>query len=70
MTKQDVLDFYGGTVRAALALGRTKGAVSQWSDDLPLNLQFEIQGRTGGKLKADSAKHSATATPTASAPQP
>ena len=55
---------------AALALGRTKGAVSQWSDDLPLNLQFEIQGRTGGKLKADSAKHSASATPATSAPQP
>lgn len=70
MTKQDVLDFYGGTVRAAKALGRTKGAVSQWADDLPLNLQFEIQGRTGGKLKADTAKHSATAMPTASAPQP
>lgn len=53
MTKQDVLDHFGGTVAAAKALGRTKGAVSQWDDDLPMNLQFEIEGRTSGKLKAD-----------------
>lgn len=70
MTKQDVLDFYGGTVRAAKALGRTKGAVSQWSEDLPLNLQFEIEGRTRGKLKADLAKNTPRATSAASVPQP
>jgi len=56
MTKQDVLTYFGGTVAAARALGRTKGAVSQWPDELPGNLQFEIQGRTGGKLKADTDK--------------
>lgn len=56
MTKQDVLDHFGGTVAAARALGRTKGAVSQWADPLPSNLQFEIEGRTGGKLKAQSRK--------------
>lgn len=70
MTKQDVLDFYGGTVRAAKALGRTKGAVSQWSDDLPLNLQYEIEGRTRGKLKADLAKNSLRGPQAASVPQP
>ncbi|MGV2930178.1 Cro/CI family transcriptional regulator [Vreelandella venusta] len=70
MNKQDVLDYYKGTTRAAKALGRTKGAVSQWSDDLPLNLQYEIEGRTKGKLKADTAKSSATDAPIASVPQP
>lgn len=58
MTKQDVLTHFGGTVAAANALGRTKGAVSQWPDVLPMNLQFEIEGRTGGKLKADALKPS------------
>ncbi|MGM0825671.1 MAG: Cro/CI family transcriptional regulator [Pseudomonadota bacterium] len=57
MNKQDVLDFYGGTVKAAKALGRSKGAVSQWADDLPLTLQYEIEGRTSGKLKADATKN-------------
>ncbi|WP_252109083.1 MULTISPECIES: Cro/CI family transcriptional regulator [unclassified Halomonas] len=70
MNKQDVLNFYGGTVRAAKALNRTKGAVSQWSDDLPLNLQYEIEGRTRGKLKADVAKHTAPGEAQASVPQP
>lgn len=56
MTKQDVLTFFGGTVAAARALGRTKGAVSQWPEELPPNLQFEIEGRTGGALKADTDK--------------
>ncbi|MBW5800093.1 Cro/CI family transcriptional regulator [Halomonas elongata] len=56
MTKQDVLDYFGGTVAAAKALGRTKGAVSQWVDPLPQNLQFEIEGRTRGKLKARASQ--------------
>lgn len=56
MTKKDVIEYFGGTTAAAKALGRTKGAVSQWGEDLPLNLQFEIEGRTGGKLKADTLK--------------
>ncbi|MCK2183536.1 Cro/CI family transcriptional regulator [Halomonas getboli] len=56
MTKQDVLDHFGGTIAAAKALGRSKGAVSQWPDQLPANLQFEIEGRTAGALRADTSK--------------
>jgi hypothetical protein len=59
MTKQDVIDYFGGTTATAKALGRTKGAVSQWTDTLPLNLQYEIEGRTGGKLTADTSKPNA-----------
>ncbi|WIX32542.1 Cro/CI family transcriptional regulator [Salinicola sp. JS01] len=55
MTKQDVIEYFGGTTAAAKALGRSKGAVSQWPDALPANLQFEIEGRTCGRLQADEA---------------
>lgn len=62
MTKQEVIDYFGGTVVAtAKALGRTKGAVSQWPESLPMNLQYEIEGRTSGKLKADTPETSAGA---------
>ena len=56
MTKQDVIEHFGGTTAAAKALGRSKGAVSQWADPMPLNLQYEIEGRTASKLKADNVK--------------
>lgn len=56
MTKQEVIGYFGSVTAAAKALGRTKGAVSQWADALPQNLQFEIEGRTGGALKADTPK--------------
>ncbi|OHV12978.1 Cro/CI family transcriptional regulator [Kushneria phosphatilytica] len=53
MTKQDVIDHYGSVTETARALGRSKGAVSQWPPILPINLQYEIEGRTSGKLRAD-----------------
>ena len=56
MTKSDVIKFYGSGARAAKALGRTRGAVWQWDELLPINLQYEIEGRTRGKLKADRKK--------------
>lgn len=61
MTKQDVIDYFGGTVAAANALGRSKGAVSQWPDVLPINLQYEIEGRTASKLKADKKQSTSRA---------
>ncbi|MEC8919214.1 MAG: Cro/CI family transcriptional regulator [Pseudomonadota bacterium] len=59
MTKQDVIEYFGGTTAAANALGRSKGAVSQWPEVLPVKLQYEIEGRTGSKLKADTPKPTA-----------
>lgn len=63
MKKSDVLAYFGGVVLTAAAVNRTKGAVSQWPEELPLRLQFEIEGRTGGELLTDrvAAEHEAGA---------
>lgn len=53
MTKQDLADHFGSIAAAARALGRTRGALSQWPDELPERVQFEIEGRTKGRLKVD-----------------
>lgn len=53
MTKKDLADYYGSIAAAARALGRTRGALHQWPEVLPERVQFEIEGRTKGKLKAD-----------------
>ncbi|WP_367998230.1 Cro/CI family transcriptional regulator [Cobetia amphilecti] len=53
MTKKELADYYGSMAAAARALGRTRGAIQQWPDDLPARVQFEIEGRTKGKLKAN-----------------
>ncbi|PTB23490.1 hypothetical protein C9I56_39060 [Paraburkholderia caribensis] len=34
LTKQQAISFFGDGVRMAEALGITKGAISQWDDDL------------------------------------
>jgi hypothetical protein len=54
MTKQDVIDHFGGVVKAAKALGyKSRGTVSAWPDDLPYKTQAYVQAITNGKLKAD-----------------
>lgn len=58
MTKQDLADYFGSIAAAARALGRTRGALNQWPDELPERVQFEIEGRTRGKLKVDSGLRS------------
>ncbi|WP_445621314.1 Cro/CI family transcriptional regulator [Kushneria sp. Sum13] len=59
MTKQDVIKFFGGVTATAVALGRTKGAVSQWPDQLSENLQYEIEGRTNRALRAGDSNSTA-----------
>ncbi|TVU68086.1 Cro/CI family transcriptional regulator [Cobetia crustatorum] len=55
MTKKDLADYFGSMAAAARALGRTRGAIQQWPEDLPARVQFEIEGRTNGKLKVSPA---------------
>lgn len=55
MTKTEVLEHYGGVVKAASSLGITKGAVSSWPEDLPLRTQCFVQVATKGRLKVDKS---------------
>ena len=48
--KSDVIGFFGGTIKTALAFGIFKGAVSQWPDLIPENRARQLTEVTGGKL--------------------
>lgn len=44
MKKTDAIKLFGGNTKLAKALGKTPGAVSQWSEDMPQNRVNEIVG--------------------------
>lgn len=59
MTKTQALKLFGGNTKLAKALGKTPGAVSQWSDDMPQNRVNEIVGcavRQGLKVPGEFLK--------------
>lgn len=70
MQTRKAIEHFGSTRKLAEALGITPQAINQWGSVVPMLRQYELERVTGGNLKADTAKHSATATPTASVPQP
>tara|TARA_B100000929_G_scaffold278127_1_gene254105 strand:- start:383 stop:595 length:213 start_codon:yes stop_codon:yes gene_type:complete len=70
MQTRKAIEHFGSTRKLAEALGITPQAINQWGNVVPMLRQYELERVTDGKLKADIAKHSANATPTASAPQP
>lgn len=54
MTKQDVIDHFGGVVKAAEGLGYTsRGTVSKWPEKLDIKIQLYVEHMTNGALKAD-----------------
>jgi len=55
MYKKDVLAHFGNQVAVAKAIGRTKSAVSQWPDIIPIDAAIRIEQATGGILKLDLA---------------
>lgn len=59
MTKHDAIQYFGTQRALAAAIGRTEGAVSQWSQ-VPRGVQFELHVRTGGKLSVDAEYYQPT----------
>ncbi len=53
MTKQQAIDYFGSQKALGQALGKAKATVSGWGEQLPRGIQFEIQVKTKGVLKAD-----------------
>lgn len=53
MTKTDVIAYYRTGSAAAIALKRSKSAISQWPEELPFELQCYIEVMSDYKLKAD-----------------
>jgi len=55
MTKLDAVNYYGSATKLALALGISKGAVSQWAEYPPAGKQAEIELLTQGELKREGS---------------
>lgn len=54
MDIEKVIEHFGGPQETCLALGVTKGAISQWrTDGVPELRQFQIEALTGGRFKAE-----------------
>lgn len=65
MLKESVLKFYGGTTKAAVAIGVTHSAVCQWGEVIPQKQAFVIERITNGKLKYDPALYAKNNAPAA-----
>jgi DNA-binding transcriptional regulator YdaS (Cro superfamily) len=53
MKTKAAISYFGSKSQLAKSLGVTKGAVSQWPDDVPELRAYQIERLTNGKLKAD-----------------
>lgn len=56
MKTQEVIDHYGSIKAVADELGTWPQTVYQWGDEPPMARQYEIEIKTGGKLKASTEK--------------
>lgn len=57
MTKQEAIDWAGGlTILLAAKLGITHGAISKWTNTVPMKQQYRLAAMSGGKLKIDEAE--------------
>lgn len=52
MKKQDVIDFFGSIRKAAVALDVSTQTIYQWGETVPELMQYKVQVKTKGKLKA------------------
>lgn len=55
MTTQQAVDYYGSVRSLAQALGITTQAVYAWGDAPPMSVQYALQVKAGGALKASEA---------------
>ncbi|MBB1363914.1 MULTISPECIES: Cro/CI family transcriptional regulator [Shewanella] len=53
MKTKDAILYFGSKSQLAKNLGLTKGAISQWPDDVPELRAYQIERLTEGVLKAD-----------------
>jgi len=53
MKTQDAIAYYGGRKELAAALGIWPHNISRWGEDVPKRRAYEIEVKTGGKLRAE-----------------
>lgn len=54
MKTKDAIDHFGGVKPLAEALGIWPHVIYRWGDTPPMARQYEIEVKTGGKLKAET----------------
>jgi len=54
MTTKEAVDYFGGAKALADALGTWPQTIYSWGDRPPMGRQYELEIKTGGKLKADA----------------
>lgn len=70
MYKSDVLRHFGGNQTAvAKAIGRTKSAISQWPEIVPLKSAIKLQAATHGALPLDMSLYELPALSTRYSPR-
>lgn len=54
MKTQEAIDFYGGVKELANVLGVWPQVIYSWGNEPPMARQYELEVKTGGKLKAST----------------
>ncbi|PHS13450.1 MAG: Cro/Cl family transcriptional regulator [Blastopirellula sp.] len=55
MTTKEAANYFGGTKELADALGIWPNVIYRWGKNPPVARQYEIEVKSGGKLKAEKA---------------
>lgn len=53
MKTREAVQYFGGVKKLADALGIWPHNISRWGDDVPKARAFELEVKTGGKLRAE-----------------
>lgn len=56
MKKKDAIEYFGGIKPLAEELGIWPHNISRWGDDVPMARAYELEVKTGGKLKVEDGK--------------
>lgn len=65
MKTSDVITYYGSITRAAKALNVSRVSLYKWGEYVPPARQYELEVKTGGKLKSDYTQARDAGTPAA-----
>lgn len=57
MTTQEAITYFGGIKQLADALGIWPHNISRWGDHPPMSRQYELEVKTGGKLKSQETEN-------------
>lgn len=56
MKTKEAIDHYGGIKKLAEAIGVWPHVIYRWGERPPLARQYELEVKTGGRLKAEAEK--------------